>query len=95
MGDTSGQQGSYDWSLPVTLTRGRPVAFRRKTGRFQICRILEVWVELDPDRAWWEWPDPGEPPAIRVWRVLDQHGGMWELGERPGERRWTILRRWD
>lgn len=88
-------EARYDWSLPVIIARGRPVAFRRRLGRFEVSRILEVWAELDPDRTWWEWPNPGAPPMIRVWRILDQNGGLWELGERPDEKRWTVLHRWD
>lgn len=85
----------YDWSLPVTTAGGRPVSFRRPAGKYRVERVVEAWAELDPDRFWWESPDQEAPPTIRVWRVLDQHGGLWELGERQVEKQWTVLRRWD
>lgn len=75
-------------SRPVTVKaqRGRPFAFSFQ-GSHRVARLLEEWREAG---EWWR--GDGEK---RVFRVVDEAGGMFELLFDMKDSRWSLEKVYD
>lgn len=73
---------------PFLDAKKRPCRFRWRGRWYRVTELLEAWSEAG---AWWD----GEP-ELRIWRVMCEGGGVFELGEVvTAAPRWTLLVAYD